>query len=155
MIYSNELDPKKHFPSLFKLLRDKLAPDIATGLKNDVCTKKLLQDIAIELFRAVGKVKHWGFKEEQEYRIIAGMAKSTRSDDTHQKNEYHRRGRCGSIPYIKLFEENDDLPISGILIGPSKNQEASALKVKTMLGNMKLKGKIRLEKSEIPFVGTV
>ena len=76
-------------------------------------------------------------------------------DHKELKEVCSRSGRRGSIPYIRLFEEIGDLPISKILVGPSRNQDANVSKVATLLQELVPGREIALEKSEIPFVSTV
>ena len=115
-----------------------------------------------ELLPAVGRLKHQGFKEERECRMIFGVPDPGRNDDIGKslpggkefKEIRFRPGRCGSIPYFELFEGMGDLPISRVLVGPSGNQDANADRVKAMLKERAPGRDIPLETSEIPFVGT-
>ncbi len=163
VIYNtDDLDLQKHFPRLFAVLESKVVPAVLAGLPEDHQTEKALSNAAIELLTAVGRLKHWGFREEKEHRIIVGVANPARFDGVNAslsasqklKTINFRPGRCGSIPYIKLFEEDKHLPISRILVGPSRNQDANAFKVETILKHMVLQHKIELETSAIPYVST-
>lgn len=157
--YTDGLDIQKQFPSLFGVLREWAPVAISESLltqEADRMAGDILKKLAIELFQAVGTLKHQAFKEEREHRIIAGPAKQHHSQISQHpgfKETYFRHGACGSIPYIKLFEGDAALPISKVLVGPSRNQVANRLKVKTMLEHKKRNAQIALEVSEIPFVG--
>ena len=159
---TDDLDLREQFPDLYATLKNEVVPAYLAGLPKNNQTEKALSNAAIELFRAVGKLKHWGFREEKEHRIIVGVANPARFDGVNAslsasqnlKTINFRPGRCGSIPYIKLFEEDKHLPISRILVGPSRNQDANAFKVETILKHMALQHKIELETSAIPYVST-
>ncbi|MCY4007797.1 MAG: DUF2971 domain-containing protein [Rhodobacteraceae bacterium] len=157
---TDDLDLREQFPSLFATLDREVVPAYLAGLPKDHQTEKALSNAAIELFRAVGPLKHWGFREEKEQRIIVGVGNPARFDGVNAslsarqklKTINFRPGRCGSIPYIKLFEDDEHLPISRILVGPSRNQDANAFRVETILKHMVLQHKIELETSAIPYV---
>ena len=69
----------------------------------------------------------------------------------------HRTGVCGSIPYVKLFENLGrklPIPISRILVGPSKNQNANFEAVHELSGRLTKNQGIKVQRSEIPYVGS-
>ena len=138
--YESRLGLEKWFPRLFGAL-DSASTVIVDGLPEGIQTHEAFENITRELLPAVGRLKHWGFREEKEWRIIVGVPDPRHFDGIaksligHQefKEVCFRSGRCGSIPYIKLFEGIGDLPISKILVGPSRNQDANVGKVATLL----------------------
>ena len=129
--------------------------------ENDGAAKKCLSNVVSEFPIAAGRLKHIAFREEDECRIVA----ATMSDEFRQDLEnagvnsgkrakplFYREGRCGSIPYIKLFDRlGDDLPITRIIVGPSQNQLAHEQAVREMVDGRT----IRIQRSGIPFVGSV
>ena len=154
-------DLENWFPDLFGALEN-VSKVILRGLKDDDQSFEALDMITKELFPAVGRLKHHAFREERECRIIVGVADeshsdnydNTSTDDRVFKKIFFRRGSYGSIPYIRLFDEFEGLPISKILVGPSRNQDSNVCRVEDLSQNLAIGCKITLEKSEIPFVNT-
>ena len=152
--YNNECKLENEFPELFREM-ERYAGEYAT---NDMNGNNI--DLNKELFFAVGRLKHRGFQEENEFRIMLGVPNYDRIDEfatispLRRKEVHFRNGRCGSIPYIKVFEESGDLPITRILVGPSRNQAENEYLVKKFLQDLLPGSGIELDKSEIPFVST-
>ena len=99
-------------------------------------------------------LKHYGFREEAEYRIVALCNRPTKSDpgDTRGVKEIKFRSRLGGnvVPYIALYDGLEkQLPIKGIIIGPHAQQENQRLAAELLLEQCKVKAQIRM--SEIPF----
>ena len=127
----------------------------------DDSSEELLRTIATELPIAAGRLKHRAFGEEEECRIVAATMSAQFREDLEDagvstgnpaKQVLHRVGRCGSIPYIKLFDGiGEDLPITRIIVGPSQNQIAHEELVREMVDGKS----IHVQRSGIPFVGSV
>jgi len=137
------------------------------------CIKELSQGInkipsmsgAGELFRAVGRVKHQAFQEENEYRIIVGVTDKAyeayfkecndSGEDLPFKDIHYRPGACGSVPYIRLFEEEQrKMPIKRIIVGPSRNQDANMERVRALVSELAGDREICVQRSDIPYVAT-
>lgn len=96
-----------------------------------------------ELVDISSYIKHESFQDEQEYRII------------YHKEPDEKKYRVGNsmiIPYIEriLLDDDDKLPISKIIVGPTPHPELSKYSVESLL---KSKGydNIEVEKSNIPY----
>ena len=158
VVYDSGLSLGRDFPEFSDAIQEFSQSWIK---RNDDAAQKTLRVVASELPLAAGRLKHIAFEEEDECRIMA----ATMSDEFRQELENagistgklakpvcHREGRCGSIPYIKLFDRlGDDLPITRIIIGPSQNQLAHEQAVQELVNGKS----ILVQRSEIPFVGSV
>ena len=160
--YKKRLDIEKRFPDLFSTLK-RLPSYVVEMSRQETKGQKALTSAIVELLPAVGRLKHRGFKEERECRAIVGFPHPSRFEAIAKllpgQKEFKvfcfRPGRCNLIPYVKLFEGMGDLPISRILIGPSRDQDTNLARAKKMLKELAPGCDIELEKSEIPFVSTV
>lgn len=102
------------------------------------------------------RIKHWGFHEEREVRIVVApiLRKSIFDDGSISDEKFKkilcRNGNRGIIPYIQLLEGVDDpLPIKKIIVGPSSDQSRRFDAVRFALGGRNIK----VVKSETPYVG--
>lgn len=148
-------DPLKRFSKDIKRFCA-LAPVVLD--ENDEDGLILLTDIVQELIKIVTVLKHRAFAEENEHRIVAVPTPESLRDeilapgDPPIKQIFHRRGATASIPYIRLFEGfGDPLPITRIIVGPSRMQQAVLEEVQ---GLVRGRG-IVVQASEIPYVGSV
>jgi hypothetical protein len=114
----------------------------------------------IPFVSCISRYKHFGFKEENEVRVIAlptlidnVIIKMAKDDGTILKPEKVRKFRFDKkkrILYIELFDSLDiKLPIEKIIIGPHKNQKER----KAELYEIVSKTNIKIVCSEIPFSG--
>ena len=120
----------------------------------------LHKELMPRLISSAAQLKHRGFDEENECRMVVGVAPPRRRGllvpaDTFEggriKRVHHRVGPHGSIPYVRLFNELDEeLPIGRILLGPSLNQRANLERVREIIED---RG-IDLRMSDIPFAGS-
>lgn len=149
---------EEYFPDLFDSLR--------TCARNFIEPRDgdFLQDVLPKAYEqasvACARLKHYGFHEEQECRIVAGATTgplrerlSAEGTETQRsvKEVHHRCGRFGPIPYVALFDElGQDLPINRIIVGPSRDQAAHYEAVRRLVMN---RG-IPVQKSETPYVGS-
>lgn len=117
----------------------------------------------------MARVKHRAFSEEAECRIVTALPSPAMAERlrplgqaTQQiKSIHHRPGKQGSVPYIRLFEGvneehggNAQLPITEVLVGPSRNQEAHHETVMRLVAQHAGPRQIDVNRSEIPFVGS-
>lgn len=99
-------------------------------------------------------LKHRGFKEEAEYRIVALCNRSTKRDegDNRKVKEYYFRSRSGGnvVPYISLYEGlKKILPIKSIIVGPHAQQENQRHAVELVLEQHGITAAVRV--SQLPF----
>ena len=102
--YEEMLDPDVYRGVAGELIR--------TGFKSrdvsEITGRKELDDVALKLAATAFFLKHHGFEEEQEYRIIAAPVRKDkiRKDAIRTEKEILFRSREGLIvPYIELFKE--------------------------------------------------
>jgi hypothetical protein len=102
-------------------------------------------------------LKHEGFKEENEFRIVAILPDSNNQSQCRRRKEIKFREKDGEMtPYIELFgQDGVCLPIKRIIVGPHRNKESRVAMVKAMLQNDKRPSvkSIEVTSSEIPFKG--
>jgi len=108
----------------------------------------------------ITRYKHYGFKEENEVRVVAlptvinkqylNFAKANGITPKPEKERKFRKINAIHIPYIDLFSSIEiDLPIEKIIIGPHREKESRASALRVMLRQKD----IDVTCSEIPFVG--
>jgi len=144
-----ELFEKEDFKGLAgEMIRRMFEPrDISavTGRKNI--------DALVPQFMSVAPfMKHYGFREEREYRIIFSCIPSDKipAPEVRPAKEIKFRTKHGQIvPYIELFDHRAGLPIKSIIVGPHPSQELQYEAVKLMLRTKGINGTIRL--SDIPY----
>jgi len=108
---------------------------------------------------AISRMKHPGFKDEREVRLVAGAAAAERF--------YHfRAGAYGPTPYVKLTgsptplsvsgyvdyaqSQVEKLPIEEIRIGPTPHADAAEEGLRSALTRYGYKH-VRVERSDLPF----
>lgn len=162
-----DFDLADRFPTLVNELQDFLCNlvDDAESDSDQVRNNRLVE----HLLPAMARVKHRAFVEEGECRILAAIpspatAERLRTDAQATKQDkriHHRTSQQGSVPYIRLFDgfngapsRDDLLPITEVLIGPSRNQDAHHEAVLQLVAQHRRTRQIDVRKSEIPFVST-
>ena len=160
--YNEESNLEVHFPELIDALK-KFSDDVVDGFSDDKKAQENLKLLALSLLPAVGRLKHQAFREESERRAIVGVCHESHAENLSQFEDqqkpfkviHHRSSPCGSIPYIRLFEDIDEeLPISRVLVGPSRNQSANSEAVRELLGRLAGGRTIKVQESEIPYVSS-
>ncbi len=99
-------------------------------------------------------LKHYGFKEESEYRIVAICNRPTRitPDDKRvaKKIRFKARRNGDVVPFIALYENFEKtLPIKAIIIGPHAEQENQRHSVELLLEQHGIVAEVRV--SRTPF----
>ena len=159
-----EVNFVERFPQLFDALEQFSQLIVGGWGDNDELLQEMLAVLSAGLLPAAGRVKHPAFHEEKECRIIAGIPDESYLDrfvefggaEVHMKKVHFRNGVDGSIPFIKLFEDLDErLPISRILVGPSRNQQANEQAVYQAVCEHAGRETIRIDCSDMPFVGSI
>jgi hypothetical protein len=105
-------------------------------------------------------LKHQGFREEREVRIIACPATNHIIDMVQSENRewmapkplkevLYRDTQAGNIPYVALFDHiTKQLPINRVIIGPSKIQGENYTKARLLL-----QGVCDVVRSKTPYIG--
>ena len=129
-----------------------------------------LDKIFPALMKCTCRYKHWGFKEENEVRIIAiphptrnkKFCELTKADgitiQEMPRKHYLRSGTL--VPYIDLFEgvtsvSENPLPIERIIVGPSTNDQEKQRRVRAaelLIAQYGIKD-VQVSASEIPYIG--
>jgi Protein of unknown function (DUF2971) len=124
-----------------------------------------LENIYFALVKCACRYKHWGFKEENEVRIIVNLhnnegLKHARTQgmivNEVQRKHYMHLGNI--VPFVELFEgitslPAKSLPIRRIIVGPSGNpheQNRRILAAEILLGQQGIKADVSA--SEIPYI---
>jgi Protein of unknown function (DUF2971) len=121
---------------------------------DEILGTEKIEDFGRKFLAVAPFLKHVGFKEEAEYRIVALCNRPTKSDpgDKRRPKEIHFRTRPKGdiVPYIALY---DDLPKAlaprSVIVGPHDQQENQVIAVKLLLEQYQLDASVRV--SEIPF----
>jgi hypothetical protein len=97
-------------------------------------------------------IKHYGFSEEEEYRIVAMPNRRTKADPGEKreiKDIHFRTGTDGNVvPYIALYEEMcKPLPIQSIIVGPHARQDNQRLAVELLLERFEVNAAVRVSES--------
>jgi hypothetical protein len=97
-------------------------------------------------------MKHWGFREEREYRILFSCVQRDKlpPTETLPPKEIKFRAKNGQlIPYIQVFEDRFNLPVKSIIVGPHPAQELQFEAAKLIIKKEEIDATVRM--SEIPF----
>lgn len=123
-----------------------------------------LEKIYIAVMKCACRYKHWGFREENEVRIIyipnnKGAREFAKANgisiNEMQRKQYTRSG--ANIPFIELLEgitsSTRPLPISRVIVGPCADQERArrVRAVEILLNQHGIDAMVSA--SEIPYVG--
>jgi hypothetical protein len=99
-------------------------------------------------------LKHQGFREENEARIVAIPATQHDLDAVRTEHgdiampPFKSIRTLGPRNYVALFEDlRAELPIKRVIVGPSKNQDEHLAKVRQLLGS-----EMKIVRSSTPFV---
>jgi hypothetical protein len=112
------------------------------------------------LARCACLYKHWGFHEENEFRIVATLPNESIFEElkrtcpeSREKMRHHFLRKGTAVPCIHLFDEIEEpLPITRIIVGPHREQDRRCMAVKSLLKQHGLKD-IEVSPSEIPYIG--
>ena len=158
VVYEGEQDLGERFPDLSQRLREWVDAQ-AQSLQDAELQLPIIEELTPLLISAAARFKHIAFYEEQECRIVVKItSESVRAVDVWQeesgkrfKQIRYQSGACGSVPYIRLFEDSGiDLPITRIIVGPSLNQLVYFERIRELVKDRE----IAVERSEIPYVGS-
>lgn len=94
------------------------------------------------------KFKHYGFKEEQEQRLVVYVLDRV----SRRAPIEFRDGAFGRTPYIKipLGLKDENSPLKRIVVGPSQNKDQIVVSLKLELAKMGIKG-VEIVPSQIPY----
>ncbi|MBX5201987.1 DUF2971 domain-containing protein [Rhizobium sp. NZLR1] len=87
--------------------------DYMLGTEEDDAIRRKFKDLLATL---VPRFKHYGFREEQEWRLVV-------RNPPIDKLKFRPRGQL-MLPYLELKSKKKKLPISAVRIGPGVNDEA-------------------------------
>ncbi len=126
--------------------------------------EKNLDKIYFSLMYCACRYKHWGFREENEVRVVVlPYPLHHEKFDKDMKAEgitlgkisrkfYPRAGAL--VPYIDLFDGVTTLPIKRIIVGPTKDKQEENRRINTVNMLIKKHGiKADVTASDIPFAG--
>ncbi len=131
--------------------------------------EKNLDKIYFSLMHCACRYKHWGFREENEVRVVVlpyplhheefyeDMKVEEITVGEISRKHFFRAGAL--VPYIDLFDgvtsiPDKTLPIKRIIVGPTKNTQEKNRRinaVKILINQHGIKAKVTA--SDIPFVG--
>lgn len=165
VVYSSDSDSK--FLEEFEEGLTVIKTFFSNHLKGE---EKNIEKIYLSLMHCACRYKHWGFKEENEVRVVAlphPLHHEEFREDMKAKgiiiHEISRKHffRAGAlVPYIDLFDgitskpDNKILPIKRIIVGPTtsvleKNKRINA--VKMLINQNDIEAEVTA--SEIPYIG--
>ena len=121
---------------------------------NEIIGTAIINDFARPFLSVAPFLKHSGFKEESEYRIVALCNRPTKFDlgDGRKIKEYHFRSKPDGnvVPYIALYDGlQKPLPIKSVIVGPHAQQENQRMAVELLLERCEINAEVRV--SELPF----
>jgi Protein of unknown function (DUF2971) len=151
--YDDLFDPKVYRGVAGELTRRMFEPRDVSEITGSMGPKEM-DEVMVKFANTAPFLKHEGFQEEEEYRIIAGRVDKDKigADSTRPVKKIKFRSKEGLIvPYIKLFEGSPrDLPITSIIVGPHQFQDQQEAAVRMALKSTPFsKAQVRL--SAIPF----
>jgi hypothetical protein len=104
-------------------------------------------------------LKHQGFSEEREVRVVSSPASNETLEVVRSQIKdftapplkviHHRHRAEAATPYVVLFDNTvHELPIKRVIVGPSRRQRENHQQAAELLG-----GAIKLVNSETSFIG--
>lgn len=94
--------------------------------------------------RLLPQFKHFGFREEREWRFVVQMEAAPDS------LQFRVRGSV-LVPYLKIGPGGPGiLPITRLIVGPGKNQEVTERSLRLLLAQHGY-GAVKVESSRVPF----
>jgi hypothetical protein len=113
-----------------------------------------INDFAHAFLSVAPFLKHSGFEEESEYRIVALCNRPTKVDPGDKRKIKHFQFRSrpdgNVVPYISLYDGlQKPLPIKSVIVGPHAQQENQRVAVELLLERYEINAEIRV--SELPF----
>ena len=129
------------------------------------CFLKALSEATASYFTAAARIKHFGFREENEWRVILlatrGALSPAEKDGKRIERVKFRDGQFGRTPYIEIpFDLSlpERSPLRRIVVGPGPYQEEAVDFVELLLLNKKIEvltpsstEGVEVSKSPIPF----
>jgi len=134
-------------------IREKF-PDLIDNAFNcfitDLASDEYVQEFMLSFFKTASLLKHRGFHEEREVRIVAIPLKENVSNNQQSQNIFKKiRESDQGKKYIALFESlKKPLPITRIIVGPSKNQAVDEAFARDLT-----QGAVPITLSETPYIG--
>ncbi len=120
---------------------------------SEVTGRKEIDPIILIFIKTAPFLKHWSFKEENEYRIVAACNRARKIPEGEGRPEKSIQFRSRNnlvTPYIELFDTSQKrFPIKSIIVGPHPLQDKQAEAVNMVLESEGIGAEIRL--SEIPY----
>jgi hypothetical protein len=124
---------------------------------------KALENTYSRFIACACRFKHWGFAEENEFRIVLPPTSSEIVEVANKRGKtllakpvrfFLRNGTM--VPYLNLFEgitgsSCKRLPIKRIIVGPHPEKEKRKLAVEKLLSQYNIEADVSV--SEIPFLG--
>jgi hypothetical protein len=151
--YDDLFDPKVYRGVAGELTRRMFEPRDVSEITGRIALREMDQ-VMLNFANTAPFLKHEGFQEEEEYRIVAGRVDQDiiAPGSTRRVKEIKFRSKEGLIvPYIKLFEGSPrDLPITSIIVGPHPFQEKQEAAVRMALKSTPF-SKADVRRSAIPF----
>ncbi|MCF8083191.1 MAG: DUF2971 domain-containing protein [Deltaproteobacteria bacterium] len=97
-----------------------------------------------DMIDSASRLKHYSFKEEQEWRLIVGPL-----EPEDERILYHPYERV-LIPYVEIEFYPDELPIEHIFVGPRPHQQRTAGSLRQMLNKWGYH-QVEIDLSHTPF----
>jgi hypothetical protein len=96
--------------------------------------ERLLQDFEREFLKFAARVKHPGFKEENEWRLILML------DESSNEKVLYRAGKSMLAPYIEISIRDEDgcLNIPDLWVGPTPHPDLSRISIVDFLDAQKV-----------------
>lgn len=123
-----------------------------------------LSPVASAFISCAFRYKHWGFCEEQEFRIgfvpttqkIIELGARQGRDVRPRKPVYNFLRNGTPVPYLNLFEgitgqSGKQLPIKRVIVGPHPEREKRRIAVEQLLMENGIQAEVSI--SEIPYLG--
>jgi hypothetical protein len=138
----------KKLEEIKNVLREYL-PDHKTNIRNwiEKGDRNIVNKLFLHMIIKCSSIKDKSFIDEEEYRMVYFNL-----DENITFNIQFNEGEKMITPYYEyeLKDEDDKLPISKIIIGPTPHPELSKLSVERLLKSEKYEG-VEVEISKIPY----
>jgi hypothetical protein len=146
-----ESDIEPHISSSINILKDLLNKSICTSPAEGFdLYKELLYRFTMAIAIRAARLKHDGFEEECEWRIV--VIDFPRNSIPNEMVGFHN-GHSSLVPHVEipLFQVNSSLELDEIITGPSSHSDDSVKSIQLLIRKHKISCPI-ITDSKIPFL---
>nr|MBC8179175.1 hypothetical protein [Candidatus Desulfacyla euxinica] len=123
---------------------DRQKRDFLSSIESLAKVQDLIEQAVPGMISLAPTLKHSGFEEEEEWRLIVGPLEHDSDRIRYRTSDHY------VVPFVEIDYQNVGLPLEHIIVGPGPHQERSAGSLRQMIDRMGFEGVV-IDPSKIPF----